>query len=83
MKENGYVQIFKQSRNTENFECCVDEFRPLLELYQEFEHLSYNWASQQTLPEHHPAICEEFKEGDFYVRYTVGKFNKVSPDQVI
>ena len=26
MKENGNVQIFKQSRKTENFECCVEVF---------------------------------------------------------
>ena len=31
-KENGDVQNFKQSRNTENFEQCVEEFRPLQEL---------------------------------------------------
>ena len=37
MKENGDVQNFKQSRNTENFEQCVEEFRPLLKLYDEFE----------------------------------------------
>ena len=113
MKENGYVQIFKQSQNTENFECCVEEFRPLLELFEEFEqlfpnseeyqtlsdffksikngdwnlhmctsekmlhwfhvydnynyarHFSYYWASQQTLPEHHPTVYEEFKAGGF------------------
>ena len=33
MKENGDVQNFKQSRNIENFEQCVEEFRPLQELY--------------------------------------------------
>ena len=39
MKENGVVKNFKQSRNTENFEQCVEEFRPLLELHDEFEQL--------------------------------------------
>ena len=39
MKENGDVQKFKQSWNTENFEQCVEEFRLLLELYDEFEQL--------------------------------------------
>ena len=37
IKENDDVQKFKQSRNTENFEQCVEEFRPLLELYDELE----------------------------------------------
>ena len=35
--------------------------------YNYTRHFSYNWASQQTLPEHHPAIYEEFKEGGFPV----------------
>ena len=42
MKENGDVQNFKQFRDTENFEQCVEEFRPLLELYEEFEELFPN-----------------------------------------
>ena len=37
MKENGVVQNFKQSQNTQNFEQRVEEFRLLLELYDEFE----------------------------------------------
>ena len=44
--------------------------------YNYTRHFSYYWASQQTLP-------EEFKEGGFPVWRTIGKFNKVSPDQVI
>ena len=144
MKENGDVQNLKKSQNNENFEGYVEEFRPLLELYDEFEqlfsnpeeypvaafwnsyldiiqtlrdiiksikngdcdlhmyafekmlywfhaygsynyarHFSYYWASQQVLHKHHPAIYEEFKERGFTVRRTFGKFNKVSPDQVI
>ena len=50
--------------------------------YNYARHFSYYWASQQALPEHHPAIYEDFK-GGFSVRRTIGKFNKVSPDQVI
>ena len=42
MKENGVVKNFKQSRNTENFEQCVEEFRPLLELYDECEQIFSN-----------------------------------------
>ena len=45
MKENCVVKNFKQSRNTENFEQCVEEFRPLLELYKEFEQLFSNQRS--------------------------------------
>ena len=41
MKENGDVQNFKQYWNTENFEHCVEEFRQLLELYDEFEQLFF------------------------------------------
>ena len=50
--------------------------------YNYARHFSYYWSSQQTLPEHHPAIYEEFKDG-FSVWRTIGKFHKVSPDQVI
>ena len=46
-------------------------------------HFSYYWTSQQVLADHHPAIYEQFKEGGFFVRRSYGKFNKVSPDQVI
>ena len=46
-------------------------------------HFSYYWASQQVLADQHPAIYEQFKEGCFSVRQSYGKFNKVSPDQVI
>ena len=42
IKENGDVQNFKNSRNIENFERCVEEFRPLLEIYEEFEQLFSN-----------------------------------------
>ena len=48
--------------------------------YNYARHFSYYWASHQALPEHYPAIYEEFK-GGFSVRRTVGKFNKVSPVQ--
>ena len=51
--------------------------------YNYARHFSYYWTSQQALPEHYPAIYEEFKKGGFSVRHTIGKFNKVSPDQVI
>ena len=49
MKENGNVQIFKQSRNTENFECCVEVFRPLLVLHEEFEQFFSNPEQYRTL----------------------------------
>ena len=42
MKENGDVKTLKHFRNTENFERCMEEFRPLLELYEEFEQLFSN-----------------------------------------
>ena len=42
IKENGDVQNFKESRNIENFERCVEEFRPLLKIYEEFEQLFSN-----------------------------------------
>ena len=37
MKENDDVQNLKQSWNIENFEQCVEDIRPLLELYEVFE----------------------------------------------
>ena len=51
--------------------------------YNYTRHFSYYWPSQLALPKRHPAIYEEFKEGRFSVRHTIGKFNKVRPDQVI
>ena len=44
---------------------------------------SYYWASQQALQDIHPEIYNRFKEGDFSIRRSVGKFNKISPDQAI
>ena len=35
-------------------------------------HFSYYWASKQALPEQHPTIYEEFKEGGFSVQGTIG-----------
>lgn len=46
-------------------------------------HFSYYWASQQALQDSHPQIYHRFKEGDFSVRRSIGKFNKISPDQAI
>ena len=51
--------------------------------YNYARHFSYYWATQQALPVQHPAIYGEFKKGGFSVQQTIGKFNKVSPDQVI
>ena len=50
MKENDVVQNFKQSQNTQNFEQSVQEFRLLLELYDQFEQLFSN-------PEEHPVAA--------------------------
>ena len=42
LKENGEVQNLRQSKDTESFEWCMKEVRPLLELYEEFEQLYSN-----------------------------------------
>ena len=144
LKDMDEVHAFQKDHNTENFEQCVNIFQPILELFEDFEHLlsdteeypmaaywtsyldmvqtlrdfsksikigdwdlhmyasekmlhwfhaydnynyarhfSYYWATQQVLPVQNPAIYEEFKRGGFPVQQTIGKFNKVSPDQVI
>ena len=46
-------------------------------------HFSYYWSTQQVLPVKHPGIYENFKTGYFFTRRSGGKFNKVSPDQII
>ena len=46
-------------------------------------HFAYCWASRQQLPNTHPRLYTEFKQGNFSVRRSVGHFNKVPPDQVI
>ena len=46
-------------------------------------HFSYYWVSQQVLVDQHPATYEQFKEDGCSVRRSYGKFNKVSPDQMI
>lgn len=42
LKENGEVQNLRQSKDTESFEWCMKEVRPLLKLYEEFEQLYSN-----------------------------------------
>ena len=44
---------------------------------------SYYWSSQQILQDQHPSIFENFKDGHFSTRRSKGKFNKVSPDQIM
>ena len=51
--------------------------------YNYARHFSYYWASQQALAGKHSSIFTRFKEGDFSIRRSKGKFNKVSPDKVI
>ena len=51
--------------------------------YNYARHFSYYWASQQSLSVTHPTIYNWFKDGGFSTRRSPGKFNKVSPDQVI
>ena len=46
-------------------------------------HLKYCLCTQQKLEETHPKIYQEFKSGNFSVRSTPGKFNKVASKQVI
>ena len=44
--------------------------------YNYARHFSYYWTSQQALPEHYPAIYEEFKKGGLSVRHTIGNSTK-------
>ena len=46
-------------------------------------HFTYYWASQQKLATKHPSILQEFQDGNFVVRRTPTKFNRLSPDLVI
>jgi len=51
--------------------------------YNYARHFSYYWASQQSLSVTHPALYNWFKDGGFSTWRSIGKFNKVAPDQVI
>ena len=53
MKENGVVQNFKQSQNTQNFEQRVEEFRLLLELYDELNNF---FQTQKSIQWQHSGI---------------------------
>ncbi|XP_066920335.1 uncharacterized protein [Clytia hemisphaerica] len=44
---------------------------------------TYYWSDMVQLPTSHPNIYEEFKNGNFAVQRTCGKFNKVPSDQAI
>ena len=46
-------------------------------------HFTYCWATQQKLVQKHPEIYLEFWKGNFSVRRSQGKFNKLPLDQVI
>ena len=46
-------------------------------------HLTYCLCTQQKIEETYPKIYLEIATGNFSVRRTPGKFNKVSSDQVI
>ena len=46
-------------------------------------HFTYCWATQQKLAQKHPEIYLEFCKGNFSVRRSQGKFDKLPPDQVI
>eukprot|EP00794_Sanderia_malayensis_P014792 gene14792-16327_t len=46
-------------------------------------HLTYYWAEMQKLPEKHPSIYEEFRNGNFSTRRQPGFFNAIASDQVI
>ena len=51
--------------------------------YNYSQHFSYYWPSQQVLAETHPGIFQQFKDGNFSVRRKHGRFNKISPEQLI
>ena len=46
-------------------------------------HFGYCSASRQQLPNTHPCPYTEFKQGNFSVQRSAGRFNKVPSDQVI
>ena len=46
-------------------------------------HFTYCWATQKKLHDTHPEIYQEFKQGNFSTKRTMGNFNMLPPDQVI
>ena len=46
------------------------------------QHFAYCWASRQQLPNTHPHLYPEFKQGNFSVRRSADRFNNLPPDLV-
>ncbi|XP_057314196.1 uncharacterized protein LOC130655456 [Hydractinia symbiolongicarpus] len=72
-----------------NWELHLDATRQMLPWFFAYDRPNYSRyctfyvMEMLRLPETHPGICEEFTNGNFAVRRSPGKFNKVPSDQCI
>ena len=92
---NSYLDMvqtlrdFSKSIKLGDWDLHIYSSEKMLHWYHAYDHFNYArnfsfyWASQQSLSVTHPAIYDWFKDGGFSTRRSQGKFNKVSPDQVI
>ena len=80
-----YVKSFR----TGHWELHLQAMEGMLKWFHAYDntnyvrHFTYCWATQQKLAQKRPGIYLEFCKGNFSVRRSQGKFNKLPPDQVI
>ena len=80
---------FQKSIKSGNWQLHLYACEKLLPWFHAYDHhnyarhFSYYWATQQVLAVTHPALHEEFVEGNFAINRTPGSFNRISPDQAI
>ena len=83
------LQQFQKSIKSGNWELHLNSCEKLLPWFHAYDHhnyarhFSYYWATQQILAHKHPALHQEFVNGNFAINRTPGSFNRISPDQAI
>ena len=92
---NSYLDMvqtlrdFTKSIKLGDWDLHIHSSEKMLRWYHAYDHynyalhFSYYWASQQSLNVTYPALYNCFKDGGFSTQCSQGKFNKISPDQVI
>ena len=80
---------YTKSSQSGNWELHLHSMERMLEWFHAYNHTNYArhftycWATQKSLPEQYPLIYDKFQKGNFTKKQSQGKFNCLSPDQVI
>ena len=83
------VMDYTKSSQSGNWELHLHSMERMLERFHKYDHTNYArhftycWATQKSLQEQYPLIYDKFQKGNFTVKQSQGKFNCLSPDQVI